>query len=90
MVNKTLRILHNLAALGELRLGFLPGDTQGHLSVSTVIGKVLVEDWVFLFTGKDSECPKNLLALHIRKQYSFDCETIQLQEVSSGLNRIFV
>ena len=54
-----------------------------------VIGKVQVEDWVFLFIGKDSEHLKNLLGLHIQKKYSFEHETRPLQ-VYSGLNRMFI
>jgi len=45
---------------------------------------------VFIFTGKDSECPKNRLGLHIQKKYSFESETREPQEVSSGLNRMFI
>lgn len=52
------------------------------------MGKVWAEDWVFIFIGKYSECPKNLLGLHIQKKDSFECETRQLQAVSSGLNSI--
>lgn len=42
---------------------------------------------MFLFIRKH---PKNLLGLHIQKKYSFECETRQLQQVSSGLNRMFI
>lgn len=42
------------------------------------MGKVCIEDWVFIFIGKDSEYPKNLLGLHIQKKDSFECEARQL------------